>query len=93
MARRQIRPVVLEAIIRGWRVGRYRCGQIILAYVDDGQGRTKERPCMILTRDADIKPGSDVQVVAITTSVNEEVLPPFWIPIPYGAPYHPETGL
>jgi len=47
---------------------------------------------MILTRDSDLKAGEPIQVVAITTSIQEALLP-YWVPVPYQWPTHPETGL
>jgi len=73
-------------------VGRFRCGQIVLAYIDDGKGRTKERPCMILTRDSDLRAGEPIQVVAITTSIGESPRP-YWVPVPHRWPIHLQTGL
>ncbi len=73
-------------------MGRFCCGQIVLAYVDDGKGHTKERPCMILTRDADLLPGEPIQVVAITKDIGESPQP-YWVHVPHAWPTHLQTGL
>ncbi len=69
-------------------MARFRCGQIIWAYIDDGKGHTKDRPCMILTRNSDLRPGDPIQVVAITTDIGE-VPRPYWVSVPNNS----KTGL
>ena len=32
-------------------MGRFQFGQIVLAYISDGHGRTEERPALIISRD------------------------------------------
>jgi mRNA-degrading endonuclease toxin of MazEF toxin-antitoxin module len=52
-------------------VGRFRFGQIIEAYVQDGTGRTKERPALSISRDDENDQGLDLLVIAITKSIED----------------------
>jgi mRNA-degrading endonuclease toxin of MazEF toxin-antitoxin module len=72
--------------------GRYAWGRIVLAYVDDGQGRTKERPVLIISQDEDNDRGDPLQVVAISTRI-EDPCPEYHIPSPWDARGHQVTGL
>jgi mRNA-degrading endonuclease toxin of MazEF toxin-antitoxin module len=47
-------------------LGRFSFGQIILAYFYDGKGRTKERPCVVISSNESNDAGEALQVVAIT---------------------------
>jgi hypothetical protein len=49
------------------RTARYRFGQILLAWIPDGQGNVKERPVVIIDVDADYARDNDILVVAIST--------------------------
>jgi len=57
-------------------VGRFRFGQIVIAYLQDGTGRTKERPVIIISPDDECDRGDRLQVVAITKSI-ETPCPPY----------------
>ena len=59
-------------------MGRFQFGQIILAYMQDGRGRTKERPALIISRDEENDRGEDLQVIAITTQI-EDPCPPYHV--------------
>jgi mRNA-degrading endonuclease toxin of MazEF toxin-antitoxin module len=59
-------------------VGRFQFGQVILAYMQDGRGRTKERPALIISRDEENDRGEDLQVIAITTQI-EDPCPPYHV--------------
>jgi mRNA-degrading endonuclease toxin of MazEF toxin-antitoxin module len=50
-------------------VGRFQFGQIVLAYISDGHGRTKERPALIISSDEENDRGDDLQLIAITTKI------------------------
>jgi mRNA-degrading endonuclease toxin of MazEF toxin-antitoxin module len=50
-------------------VGRFQFGQIIEAYINDGTGRTKERPALIISNDEDNDRGLDLMVIAITKNI------------------------
>jgi mRNA-degrading endonuclease toxin of MazEF toxin-antitoxin module len=59
-------------------VGRFQFGQIVEAYIQDGHGRTKERPALIISRDEENDRGEDLQVIAITTQI-EDPCPPYHV--------------
>ncbi len=73
-------------------MGRFQFGQIIEAYISDGHGRTKERPALIISSDLDNDRGEDLQVVAITTKI-ENPSPPYHIVIASMSKPDPRTGL
>lgn len=73
-------------------MARFRFGQIVLASVSDGKGRTKERPCVIISTDESIATGDDLLVVAITTS-QDNPIPAYHVPLPWAPRGHPATGL
>jgi mRNA-degrading endonuclease toxin of MazEF toxin-antitoxin module len=73
-------------------MARFQFGQIVLAYVSDGTGRTKERPCVIISRDESIETGDDLLVVAITTSIDDPS-PSYHVPLPWDPKGHAPTGL
>jgi mRNA-degrading endonuclease toxin of MazEF toxin-antitoxin module len=52
-------------------VGRFQFGQIIEAYVQDGTGRTKERPALIISKDDENDQGLDLLVIAITRNIED----------------------
>ena len=41
----------------------------MLAYISDGHGRTKERPALVISRDEENDRGDDLQLIAITTKI------------------------
>jgi mRNA-degrading endonuclease toxin of MazEF toxin-antitoxin module len=57
-------------------VGRFQFGDIIVAYMSDGHGRTKDRPSLIISSDEENDRGEDLQVIAITTKI-ECPCPPY----------------
>jgi hypothetical protein len=67
-------------------------GQIILAPVADGRGNVKPHPAIILTPTDQITPGESIQVVCISSQV-EDPSPTYHIPLPWQRPRHPRTGL
>ena len=73
-------------------MGRFQFGQIVLAYVSDGHGRTKERPALIISRDEENEQGNDLQVVAITTKI-EHPSPPYHVVIHDGSAPNPIHSL
>ena len=54
-------------------MGRFFFGQIVLVWVSDGLGRTKERPAVIISTDEDCEAGLPLQVVAITTQFDDPI--------------------
>ena len=73
-------------------MGRFRFGQIIEAYIQDGTGRTKERPALIVSSDDDNDRGLDLQVVAITKNI-ENPCPDYHIVVHGNWKRDPVTGL
>jgi mRNA-degrading endonuclease toxin of MazEF toxin-antitoxin module len=73
-------------------VGRFSFGQIVLAFFSDGKGRTKERPCLIVSSNQSNDSGDLLQVVAIT-GVFDEPLPSYHIALPWTADGKGKTGL
>jgi mRNA-degrading endonuclease toxin of MazEF toxin-antitoxin module len=73
-------------------VGRFSFGQIILAYFSDGKGRTKERPCVIISSNTSNDSGEPLQVVAIT-GVFDEPPPSHHVPLPWTRDGSGPTGL
>ena len=58
-------------------MGRFYFGQIVLASISDGRGKTKDRPVLIIDRDFDNRTSETILVVCISTTPDK--------PIPY---YH-----
>ena len=73
-------------------MGRFSLGQIVLAYFSDGAGRTKERPCVVLSSNAWNDSGEPLQVLAIT-GVFVEPLPSYHVPLPWSPGSTGVTGL
>jgi len=73
-------------------VGRYQFGQIVLAYLSDGKGRTKERPVVIISPDDECNLGEPLQVVAITKGI-EDPCPPYHFVVHTSNFLDPRTGL
>ena len=73
-------------------MGRFQFGQIVEAYVQDGHGRTKERPALIISKDEENDRGEDLQVIAITTKI-EAPCPPYHVVIVSRSAPNPATGL
>jgi len=73
-------------------VGRFQFGQIIEAYLQDGTGRTKERPALIVSSDEDNDQGLDLQVIAITKNI-ENPCPDYHIVVHGHWKRDPVTGL
>ena len=68
---------------KGIPVGRFSFGQVVLAYFSDGNGRTKERPCVIISSNRSNDSGESLQIIAIIGESNRVLLksglPPFRI--------------
>jgi mRNA-degrading endonuclease toxin of MazEF toxin-antitoxin module len=73
-------------------VGRFRFGQIIEAYIQDGTGRTKERPAVIISGEEENDQGLDLLVVAITKNI-EDPRPDHHIVVHRSWKRDPVTGL
>ena len=73
-------------------MGQYFFGQIIIAYVDDGRGSTKDRPAVIISSDDDLDAGADLEVIAITKGI-ESPCPPYHVVVQDSDTPDPETGL
>jgi mRNA-degrading endonuclease toxin of MazEF toxin-antitoxin module len=73
-------------------VGRHQFGQIVLAYIDDGNRRTKERPVVIISSDDECDRGVPLQVVAISKSI-EDPCPPYHFVVHSSHALSPYTGL
>lgn len=54
----------------------------MLAYFSDGKGRTKERPCVVISSNGSNDAGEPLQVVAIT-GVFDEPPPSHHVPMPW----------
>lgn len=52
-------------------MARYRFGQVLLAYVKDGRGHTKEHPVIVIDTDEACASGDPIQVVVISTRIEE----------------------
>jgi mRNA-degrading endonuclease toxin of MazEF toxin-antitoxin module len=50
-------------------VSLYRFGQIVMAWIQDGKGGTKERPAIIISNDEQCKSDAALLVIAISTSI------------------------
>ncbi len=48
-------------------MARYYFGQIVAAWIDDGKGRTKKRPVLIIDDDEDYEQTGEIQVIFIST--------------------------
>jgi mRNA-degrading endonuclease toxin of MazEF toxin-antitoxin module len=73
-------------------VGRFRFGQIIEAYIQDGTGRTKERPALIISKDEENDQGLDLLVIAITRNI-EDPKPDIHVVVHRDWKRDPVTGL
>jgi len=71
---------------------RHHFGQILLAYVKDGQGHTKEHPVIIIDTDEACASGDPIQVVVISTKI-EVNWPHYHIKIHDVNKTDPRTGL
>jgi mRNA-degrading endonuclease toxin of MazEF toxin-antitoxin module len=68
-------------------------GRIVWVTVCDPNGKNpKERPAVIITATAEIKPGQPIVAVAITGTL-ENPLPPAYVELPWHRSGHPRTGL
>lgn len=69
-------------------------GEIILisALLDPQERNPKDRPCVIVTPNADLDTGLPLQVVAITTFIPDP-MPDDHVLLPWQPPHHPKTGL
>lgn len=70
----------------------YRFGQVVFAYLDDGRGRTKDRPAVIVSSDDECRDGTSLLVIAITKQI-EEPCPPHHILVHDSHRHDPATGL
>ena len=73
-------------------MGRFYHGMIVEVWVDDGNGRTKERPAVIIERDESCDRGGPFLAVAITKSFDLP-LPYYHIKVHDSNNRHPVTGL
>jgi mRNA-degrading endonuclease toxin of MazEF toxin-antitoxin module len=73
-------------------MARYHFGQILLAYVRDGQGHTKEHPVVIIDTDEGCASGDPLQVVVISTKITEDH-PHYHIKVHDNHKINPRTGL
>jgi mRNA-degrading endonuclease toxin of MazEF toxin-antitoxin module len=74
-------------------LGRFNFGQIVLAYFNDGAGRTKDRPGVIISRDVDNDAGLPLIVVAVTKRIDDPC-PSYHVRLPHGMPRQGiKTGL
>lgn len=73
-------------------MGRCQFGQIVEAYIQDGAGRTKERPTLIVSSDQDNDQGLDLLVIAITKNI-ENPCPDFHVLVHGDWTKDPRTGL
>jgi len=73
-------------------MGRFSFGQVVLAYVSDGRGRTKERPCVVISSDRSNDAGEPLQAIAIT-GIFREPLPTYHVPLPWTPDGSGPTGL
>ena len=73
-------------------MGRFYFGQIVLAYVKDGRGGTKEHPVLIVGSDEDCDSGGPLQVVVISTKI-QNPCPDYHIIVHESHKTDPDTGL
>jgi mRNA-degrading endonuclease toxin of MazEF toxin-antitoxin module len=73
-------------------VGRFQFGQIVIAYMSDGLGRTKERPAIVVSRDEENNAGMDLFVIAITKSFDDPC-PVYHVPVHDSNKRDNNTGL
>ena len=73
-------------------MGLYYFGQILLAYVRDGMGHTKDHPVLIVGTDEDCNAGGPLQVVVISTKI-QEPCPDHHIYVHNSQKTDPHTGL
>ncbi len=73
-------------------MGRFQFGQIVTAYISDGEGRTKDRPALIVSHDDDNDAGLDLFVIAITGSIDES-RPIYHVPLHGGTIRDAKSGL
>ncbi len=73
-------------------MGRFRFGQTIEAYFQDGTGRTKERPALIISNDDENDQGQDLLAIAITKSI-EDPRPDYHVIVRRDWKRDPVTGL
>jgi mRNA-degrading endonuclease toxin of MazEF toxin-antitoxin module len=73
-------------------MGRYYFGQILLAYVKDGHGHTKDHPVLIVGSDEDCNSGGPLQVVVISTKI-QVPCPDYHILVHDSQKTDPHTGL
>ncbi len=73
-------------------MGRFQFGQIVEAYIQDGTRRTKERPCLIISKDRDNDQGDDLLVIAITRKIEIDC-PDFHVVVHWDHTKDPVTGL
>lgn len=73
-------------------MGRYYFGQIILAWINDGRGGTKDRPALIISSDEECESGDELLVIAITKAI-ENPSPPYHFVVHDSRTLDPTTGL
>jgi mRNA-degrading endonuclease toxin of MazEF toxin-antitoxin module len=73
-------------------MARYHFGQILLAYVKDGQGHTKEHPVIVIDTDEACASGEPLQVVVISTKI-EKNCPHYHIKVHDSNRINQKTGL
>jgi mRNA-degrading endonuclease toxin of MazEF toxin-antitoxin module len=73
-------------------VARFHFGQVLWAYVNDGQGHVKEHPVVIIGSDADCGSGGPLQVVVISTKISDP-RPDFHILVHHDNSLNSRTGL
>jgi mRNA-degrading endonuclease toxin of MazEF toxin-antitoxin module len=73
-------------------VGQYYFGQVITAWIDDGQGTTKDRPALVISLDEDLHFGCDLEVLAITKGI-EDPCPSYHFIVHETHRADPTTGL
>ena len=73
-------------------MARFYFGQILLAYVRDGEGHTKEHPVIIIDSDEGCASGAPIQVVVISTKVKDPC-PHFHLRVHDTSEFDPRTGL
>ena len=70
----------------------YFFGQVVCAYIDDGRGSTKSRPCVIISSDEECSSGTDLLVIAITKGI-ENPCPTYHFKVHDAFVRDPATGL
>lgn len=73
-------------------MGRFSFGQIVLVYFSDGRGRTKERPCVVISSNNSNDSGEPLQVVAIT-GIFDDPPPSHHVLLPWKPDGSGPTGL